>query len=175
MVQTQFRNWCFTSFLKEAPFYDKDNMCYLLYGKEICPTTKRKHWQGFVVFKREVSMNIAQQLTKCPNVSFRACKGSPQQNIVYCTKDKKFKEFGERPKQGKRSDLDEIARLAPTTSVRNLVRTFGGNALRHIRMIREYQRALYEPDWIEQHLQDTEDARNMSRDDLERMLLERHT
>lgn len=47
------RDWCFTSFVtdKELPF-EKDNIRYICYGRERCPTTDREHYQGFAIFVR---------------------------------------------------------------------------------------------------------------------------
>lgn len=44
--------WCFTSFKDEPPLFS-DDMKYLLFAPEVCPTTQRKHWQGYVEWKNK--------------------------------------------------------------------------------------------------------------------------
>ena len=47
------RDWCFTCFDTEKELtFDKDNIRYIIYGRERCPSTGREHYQGFAIFKR---------------------------------------------------------------------------------------------------------------------------
>ncbi|KAH7819230.1 putative replication associated protein [Monocercomonoides exilis] len=49
--------------------------------------------------------------------------GSPQQNIDYCTKQGNWKEFGERPQPGKRTDLARVAqKVVEGTKVSDLAK-----------------------------------------------------
>lgn len=64
------------------------------------------HIQGYVMFKNQVRFDsIKSQL---PKAHIEACKGSADDNIKYCTKGGKFEEFGDRPRQGKRNDIDIV-------------------------------------------------------------------
>lgn len=100
----------FVSFLEEEPFYDDKLIKYLVYGKEICPTTNKEHWQGAVYFKNPVSIKQAQKILKIGNSHMETVQKSNniEDAYNYCKKDGKFKEFGSIPKQGKRTDLDEV-------------------------------------------------------------------
>lgn len=102
--------WCFTNF--DLSFnYDEymtgTSAVYIIVGREVCPTTKRLHDQGFVYFSgaRTSIKNVAKELGKC---RVKMCDGNLDQNCDYCSKDEKVREFGIRPKQGNRTDLQAI-------------------------------------------------------------------
>lgn len=62
-----------------------------IFGIEECPTTGRKHLQGFMALKKK--MRITE--LKLPfNPHCEACLGTEEQNIKYCSKDKNVKSFG---------------------------------------------------------------------------------
>lgn len=112
--------WCFTSYDLTEPVF-LEEMRYLCYSPENCPTSGRFHWQGYFYLKNKCVMKSACKIFKDYNISVTAADGSPQQNRRYCggehyEKDGKikepnpdFKEFGEIPQKGKRNDLTEIA------------------------------------------------------------------
>lgn len=102
------RGWCFTSFEKEAPDFDEVVMEYMVYGKEKCPETKKKHWQGFVYYINPKTMSAAKKYLG-DTVHMEPMRGTLKEAIAYCKKDGKWKEFGKEPTQGSRTDLDEIA------------------------------------------------------------------
>lgn len=103
------RNWVFTSFNEQTPDSEL-NAKYIAYAQETCPTTDKKHWQGFVALANAMTMSA---LKKKVNWHLEAMKGNIQQNVDYCSKQGKLIEFGEKPSQGKRTDImmirDEIA------------------------------------------------------------------
>lgn len=85
-------------------------MVYLIVGAEICPTTNKSHWQGFVVFKESKTMSAAKIfLGKTSHLEMM--KGTHKQAADYCKKEKRFKEFGTFPRQGKRNDLEEVVQM----------------------------------------------------------------
>jgi len=102
----------FTSFLVTEPVWDDKKMKYLIYGKEICPTTQKQHWQGAVYFFDKVSLKQAQKILQIGNSHMETVvKDSEAGAVEYCKKDGDFKEFGIKPKQGKRNDLECVADL----------------------------------------------------------------
>lgn len=101
------KNYCFTSFQKEEPQWD-DKMTYLCYGKEVCPTTQKEHWQGFVCFKNQIVYSGVQKSIGDRVAHVEIIKGTLADNKRYCTKEGNYKEFGELPKQGARHDLNDI-------------------------------------------------------------------
>lgn len=109
------RNYCFTYYKTdffEAPFNIGTKVKYLIMGLEVCPKTKKKHIQGFVIFNNAVANAkklLIEEFHFDNTLHIEVCKGSPIQNFEYCSKENNFKEFGIRPKQqGKRSDITNI-------------------------------------------------------------------
>jgi len=102
------RAYCFTSFLETPPHYNEIKVKYLGYGAEICPNTKKSHWQGFVYFFDKVSIKQAQEILKIGKSHMEIMKGDFTDNEKYCSKEQHFTHFGTVPKQGRRVDLEEI-------------------------------------------------------------------
>lgn len=106
------RLWCFTMFENHINVPNLNgNWQYILMGRETCPKTKKEHWQCFVYFKEAKTFNSTQKLiTKHFGIKphIEACKGSIKDNYNYCSKDKDFYEFGKKPSQGCRNDIDEV-------------------------------------------------------------------
>lgn len=108
------RAWCFT--LNNYDDTDeraiKDIECqFLIYGREIAPTTNTPHLQGYIYFKNAISFDSIKK--KLPNkCHIEKAMGSPQQNVKYCSKDGNTEVKGKQPIQGERTDLlalkDEI-------------------------------------------------------------------
>lgn len=111
-MNTRSRSWCYT-----CNNYTDDDIStledvasittYLCYGKEVAPTTKTKHIQGYLHFENAKSFSKVQKLL--PKGShIEVAKGNPLENKDYCSKEGDFKEFGTLPTQGKRNDILEI-------------------------------------------------------------------
>lgn len=58
------------------------------------------HYQGYIYFHNAIAFDPLKKLL--PRAHIEPCLGSPQQNIDYCTKGKRFREHGERPMSQKR-------------------------------------------------------------------------
>lgn len=106
------RSWCFTT-----NNYSVDDISvvediattsvYLIYGKEVAPTTGTGHLQGYIYFENSKSFSKIKKML--PSGShIEVAKGSPQENQTYCSKEKDYKEFGSIPSQGKRNDIQVI-------------------------------------------------------------------
>lgn len=105
-------NYCFTYFnygeisAVESKLKDK-GATYYVFGREICPTTNKPHLQGYVHWKTPREFEAVRKYIT--GWSVRICSGNAEQNFNYCTKeDKNYIEWGEKPKQGKRTDLNII-------------------------------------------------------------------
>lgn len=110
------RGWCFTLnnwtdedcidlmvFFEECP-----SISYLIIGFEIAPKTKTKHIQGYMYFKDKKTFAY---LKKCFGDRYRWDKQRAKKNVAaycYCMEDGDYIEFGERPRQGHRTDLEVI-------------------------------------------------------------------
>jgi len=110
-----FSNMTFTSYDIQEPFFDAKKIAYLVYQEEICPKTKRNHFQGYVEFKKETSYRQAKRILKLKKMPhFEARNGTQEQAAVYCKKDDTRKpggirgEHGKLKCQGERSDLISI-------------------------------------------------------------------
>lgn len=79
---------------------------YLIVGKEI-GAEGTPHLQGYGVLRtRTRSLKLRKLLPGC---HLEPRKGTHDQASFYCKKDGDFVEIGEPPKQGKRTDLEEVA------------------------------------------------------------------
>ena len=113
--------WLFTIFSKHntdwmpIPPFRSDICRYMVVGREVCPTTGRKHLQGYLALKPGMKhdMNWLKKNMFPPeyrHAHWSRARGSPSDNIEYCTKEGNFVEFGIRPdaKQGSRSDIKAL-------------------------------------------------------------------
>lgn len=106
---SRHRNFCFTDFRSEEPIFDENTMKYLAYAKEICPTTNKEHWQGFVCWKNAQTLKCTiKKLNILTHGKVFIIKGTLKQNIDYCSKQGKLISHGSLPNQGERKDLKEI-------------------------------------------------------------------
>lgn len=112
------RHYCLTDFVMDETFLQSLPYSYLCYGKETCPDTGRPHLQTYVYLKNAKTFSAMKKLLGTRH--FELCGGSAEQNRDYCrgnmtTKagvykplNLEFFEFGEIPKQGKRSDIQLV-------------------------------------------------------------------
>lgn len=82
---------------------------YVLYGREISPSTGTPHLQGYIYHANKTCFNTLKKLM--PRAFIDEAHGTPEQNIKYCTKERDFFEKGKRPSQGARNDLSEVRKM----------------------------------------------------------------
>jgi len=108
----------FTAFTEQPPKWEDDDMKYLCYGEEYCPTSGRRHYQGCVYFYDKQSIKNAQKLLGIENSHMENIMlTDPKTCIEYCKKDGSFVEYGIKPKQGKRNDLEAVAEMITTHKI----------------------------------------------------------
>lgn len=103
------RNWCFTDFelLDWASLFKKvDNIRYVCVGEEICPTTKKKHNQGWLQLKKNRKLGWLKRNID-NSTHFIKCLGDEASNEKYCQKDGQYKTLGDYKTQGRRTDIWE--------------------------------------------------------------------
>lgn len=112
------RGWCFTlnnPFLGDtkldAWIWIEEELSvkarYLIFGFEEGDEKGTLHLQGFAYFKNDLSGETI--LNGFPaGIHWEPQAGTDAQAICYCMKDLDYKEYGERPRQGQRCDLDMI-------------------------------------------------------------------
>ncbi len=104
------RRWLFTYFFEDPatiPEALPPRSDFLVFGWELCPTTKRAHLQGYIEWNHKASLLFCREFLEA---NWTIAGGDQQQNITYCTKDGDWVEFGTRKTQGARSDLLSVKR-----------------------------------------------------------------
>lgn len=92
------RCWCFTCFETDKELnFDKDHVRYICYGSETCPTTGRKHFQGFTIFTRTCRITRGKLwIGGGDGNHLEPCRGTRDQARDYCRKsDGEFFEWGQ--------------------------------------------------------------------------------
>lgn len=90
----------------EAAF-SKGKIRYLIAGKEIAPKTGTPHIQGYIYYHNQVAFSTFKKMIG-KKAHIETSKGSPDQNEIYCKKEGNYIELGDKPEQGKRSDLNKV-------------------------------------------------------------------
>lgn len=116
------RNYCFTinNYTKED--LEQLHMLgaelkkhhYVIYGLEIAPETGTKHVQGYIQLNEAQRFNYLHKYFNLKRANgllkfhIEKANGTPEQNIIYCSEDGDFYEYGTPISQGKRTDMMEI-------------------------------------------------------------------
>lgn len=125
------KRWVFTSFNTEnEPQYEEARHEYLVYGRETCPDTHRRHLQGFVVFKNRTTLAGAKRWI--PQAHFERARGSPAEASEYCKKDGDFMEFGQLPTvSGRASKFGDLLAKAERGEIDALKAEYPGQYIRY--------------------------------------------
>jgi Putative viral replication protein len=107
------RRFCFTinNYTREhvenlRRIAETPEVTYLIFGKEVAPSTETPHLQGFIIFANGRSYNTVRGLLRG---HVEAARGTSDQAATYCKKDGDFEEFGTPPAAaGKRTDIDSL-------------------------------------------------------------------
>lgn len=139
----QSRNYCFTDFelLDMKSIYNsyEDIIRYLCWGEEICPKTKKKHFQGYIQFKNKKRLGGVKKIFGTKKIHLESCKGSALQNKKYCAKDNKFTELGKFVTQGQRTDLEQIQKeLKKDPNIDNIMENHFQTYCRYRNGIKDY-------------------------------------
>lgn len=119
----QARGWALTLFNYSEEDYnawkaleDDERVRWMIFGKEICPKSKKPHLQGAIFLHRKTTMKglkkiLGRKDVHCSNWYAGDLHGADD-NAAYCSKDGvDVHEFGERPHPGKRVDLQAIREI----------------------------------------------------------------
>lgn len=88
-----------------------ENIRYAIYGKEICPTTGKLHWQSYIEFHKPLRFSAIKKIYNQNNCHINEkYKGSTREQARdYCKKDGEYIEYGEWIKgQGARTDIKTV-------------------------------------------------------------------
>lgn len=104
------RSYCFTlnnPLFNELYSLLQQDFKYLIIGFEVAPTTGTKHIQGYIQFDQpKTVMSVKAILSSRAHVEFS--KGTPQQNIAYCSKEGVWFEYGYKPTVGGRLTYEQV-------------------------------------------------------------------
>lgn len=103
--------FAFTDYILNLDFWEqfivKHKPLYVIIGAEICPKTGADHWQGHVYFETKRSWKKFRKIVEPRH--WETCIASSMANEKYCGKDGTLvMNYGIRPAQGTRTDLDAI-------------------------------------------------------------------
>lgn len=101
-----WNNWTSNDYETLKKYIGK-NATWAIVGKEVGDKENTPHLQYGICFKNARTLKSCRKALTGSDV--RQMKGTPEQVKTYCTKqDKDAYEFGEMPKQGTRTDLNEV-------------------------------------------------------------------
>lgn len=115
---------------------------YIIYGREIAPTTGTPHLQGYFYLHHAKTFKSTKKFVGIDSIHLEQAKGSPQSNKKYCSKDANVFTKGEAPNQGRRADIDDYRDMVKSgASLREIVDS--GANWQNIRITEKYL-TLYE-------------------------------
>ncbi len=144
----RMRNACFTAWCNVE--YDREYMKYLVVGIEVCPSTGKQHWQGYVEFVRALDFGKVKTLLGGEATHIEPRRGTAEQASVYCKKDNKFEENGTISKQGKRSDIEECTdMLVDGNSIKTMALANPVQYVKYHKGLEKFKNLLIEPrNWV---------------------------
>lgn len=133
------RDYCWTlnNYTDEEVESIKKTECrYIIFGKEIAPSTGTPHLQGYVYFDEKKTMKAIHKLKGWERTALTEAKGDDKQNKAYCSKSGDVFESGNPPNQGKRNDLQIVYDLVKAgTGVDTIVTDYPDAYLKANRVI----------------------------------------
>lgn len=118
---------------------------YVVIGYETCPTTKKKHIQGFINLRSRIRFKAAKTLLG-ERAHIERARGSDSDNRKYCTKGGDYIEDGSPQQQGQRNDLANCAQaIAKGFSLKRVAEEFPTQYIRYERGIRAYRDIICPP------------------------------
>lgn len=95
----QFRNACVTDHTLPEYKWDelKPKLKYFAYAEETCPTTGKKHNQGFACGWKQMGLSAWKKLF--PGAHIEPMRGQIRENSAYCSKEGNLVEFGVKPNE----------------------------------------------------------------------------
>lgn len=104
--------YCFTDFalLNWENIYNenKDFFRFVAWGEETCPTSGRKHLQGFLQLYTTRRMAAIKKIVKSKGLHLEVMKGAFAENEAYCKKEGQYTKMGEFVRQGQRTEWETV-------------------------------------------------------------------
>jgi len=101
------RYWMLTGF-DDEPSFDQFTMNAMRVGREICPTTKKEHYDACIQFTKIIRVTAIKQIFPKQNLLVNQCNRA--EFFAYSKKDGDFTDYGiaDHGNQGERTDLGEL-------------------------------------------------------------------
>ena len=112
--ESAVKRWCFTinhwtvEQYGEVELLFPQHAKYLIVGKEK-DEKGTLHLQGYIELNKRLRFNEVRDLFSLSNPHLERASGNPEQNKVYCSKEKDFNEWGSITRQGERSNLEQVS------------------------------------------------------------------
>jgi hypothetical protein len=143
------RTWCFTlnnydelSLEHVRSVLKTDKIRYAIFGKEV-GESGTPHLQGYISFGKAQRFSAVKKAI--PAAHWETAKGNEEQNYEYCSKDGEFEEFGERKKQGKRTDLEDAIETLRTGTLAKVAEEHPTAYVKFHRGLAQWKLALDQP------------------------------
>lgn len=141
------RGWCFTiqthsieAFSQAACLFEDDENCtYVIIGWEFGSRTKQPHLQGYAYYRDAISTaTMRKNLPGC-----HVEKQKSKSNVAaycYCADDLQYTEWGERPRQGFRTDLQMIRNdlLSKKKDIKQISKEYHAQYLQYSRQYKAF-------------------------------------
>ena len=87
VIKAAYRCWMVTVHDQtwKGPNVEHALFRYFVAWKEVCPTSGRLHWQGYIELKDKARLGKVKEVLGCPLLIWR-CAGSQAEAIAYCQK-----------------------------------------------------------------------------------------
>ena len=117
----------------------------------MCPTTKKKHLQGYIAFKNAKTFKQTKRWFGLDKIHIESAKADDYANEKYCSKEQVIIEKGEPMKQGKRTDIERAIEIVKETGSigKVLDHVYNYQAVRHAELYMKYK----EPEVVRPNLQ----------------------
>jgi len=92
MSNGRSKNFCFTDFdvsAERIQYISSIESVYTVFGEEVCPSTMRRHLQGFIVFQNQRSTACVRKIFGSAHITIAT--GTPAANRRYCCKGSQTK------------------------------------------------------------------------------------
>jgi hypothetical protein len=93
---------------------------YVLFGVET-GESGTPHYQGVVIFSQPQTPQRGARVLGLPRAHLEIMRGTFKQAVTYAKKDGDWEEFGEPPRQGRRTDIERVYSSAGKMSIREFV------------------------------------------------------
>lgn len=145
----RYRSWCLTYFVTDLEcdvrwfkeLSNRKGIRYFIVGLELCPTTQKKHFQGYISFNNAKTFKQTKKWFGLDKIHIETANADDFANEKYCSKGEVIIEVGEPLKQGKRSDIERAVEIVKETGSisRVLDQVHSYQAVRHAELYMKYK------------------------------------